>query len=80
MVGGRIVQVSGNAVEVLDDSGHTFDRCWRLLDNPSAVREGDSLWWQSHTGYLSRRPEFRDRDIGRCVACNPHGRESEVRS
>jgi hypothetical protein len=70
MVGGTIVQIVGDAVEVLD----TFDRCWRKLDNPQEVREGDSIWWQSFTGYLSRRPHFTDKNIGRCRPCNPHGR------
>ena len=72
MVGGTVVQVSGSAVEVLD--GTYFDRCWRKLDHPEQVRVGDVLWWQSFGGYLSRRPEFTDKKIGRCVPCNPHGR------
>jgi hypothetical protein len=76
MIGGEIVQVVGSSVEVFD--GQTFDRCWRLLEQPEKVRVGDSLWWESHTGYLSRRPEFRDMNIGRCVACNPHGRRSLI--
>lgn len=71
MIGGTIVQVVGDAVEVLDT---TFDRCWRRLVAGVDVREGDEIWWQSHTGYLSRKGEFRDRNIGRCVSCNPHGR------
>ena len=74
MVGGVITQIVGNTVEVLDDSGPTFDRCWRKLERPGEAREGDSLWWMSKTGYLTRRPEFEDRNIGRCEPCNPHGR------
>ena len=76
MCGGTIVQKVGDTVEVLDE----LDRCWRKLERPDEVREGDSLWWESHTGYLSRHPEFRDKNIGRCVACNPHGRTSRVPS
>jgi hypothetical protein len=75
MVGGTIVQKSGDAVEVLDTN---CDRCWRKLDRPEEAREGDSLWWQSFTGYLSRGGEFHDKNIGRCRPCNPHGRLSAV--
>jgi hypothetical protein len=77
MVGGFIVQKAGDAVEVVDTG--PFDRCWRKLERPDEVREGDSLWWQSFTGYLTRHEGgavvFRDKDIGRCEPCNPHGRE-----
>lgn len=74
-VGGTIVQIVGSAVEVFDSVN--FDREWRRLEHPELVREGDSLWWQSHTGYLTRRPEFEDKNIGKCTACNPHGRPSK---
>jgi hypothetical protein len=74
MIGGTVVQKSGSTIEVLDD--HSFDRCWRVLENPDEVREGDSIWWQNHRGFLSRAGEFRDRKIGLCLGCNPHGRKS----
>ncbi len=74
MVGGTIVQITGLAVEVLDEQ--TLDRCWRVLKSAKDVRVGDCIWWMSHTGYLTRRtiPGFTDKNVGRCVACNPHGR------
>lgn len=72
MIGGTIVQIVGDAVEVLE---HThLDRCWRKLENPGLICIGDEIWWQSYTGYLSRGDVFRDKNIGTCVPCNPHGR------
>lgn len=74
MCGGIIVQVVGRAVEVLDSQ--TFDRCWRLLPEFHIAVAGDQLWWESGQGYLSREGKFVDSNIGRCVACNPHGRHA----
>ena len=71
MVGGTVIQVvpreTHDLVEVLDESN--FDRQWRIVDS-SVVKERDSLWWQSFTGYLTRRPGFNDRDIGTCKPSN----------
>ena len=64
MIGGVVVQVASPYVEVLDT--HSFDRCWRILRWSCAVREGDTLWWQSFQGYLTRPGEFEDFPIGPC--------------
>lgn len=80
MVGGTIVQVVGDAVEVLCE--RHFDRCWRRVEPDGwtnmRICVGDRLWWQSGQGYLTREGIFTDYPVGRCVACNPHGRPSTV--
>jgi len=72
MIGGIVIQICGNAIEVLDTV--YLDRCWRLLEKPYEVKEGDSIWWQSKNAYLSRKPDFSDKQIGKCVPCNPFGK------
>jgi hypothetical protein len=92
MIGGIVVQVveglwidedpesrsnlSGCRVEVLDIT--CFDRQWRHLPQATGVHEGDSLWWQSHRGYLSTEEDgFEDLDVGPCLPCeNPLVREA----
>lgn len=66
MIGGIVVQVLDDAVEVLDTT--YFDRCWRRVDSSADVRVGDELWWQSFVGYLTRdgAAGFRDKNIGEC--------------
>ena len=71
MTGGRVQQVQPGLdpqteiVEVLDVQ--TFDREWRLVQRSEGVDEGDLLWWQSKTGFLTRDGIFTDRDIGPCL-------------
>lgn len=68
MVGGEVINVVVTServhVEVLDT--RNFDRCWRDCRS-TEPRPGDSLWWQSWKGYLSREGEFSDKCIGRCA-------------
>ena len=63
MIGGIIVQVIDYHIEVL--SVRNFDRTWRRVETTD-VWAGDSIWWQSYQGYLSRPGEFTDRSIGSC--------------
>ena len=67
MIGGRVQQVVGDRVEVLDLV--YFDRAWRLVETTD-IQDGDTLWWQSFTGYLSRAGQFADRNIGSCRPAN----------
>lgn len=78
MIGGTVVQVVPDGtytfVEVLENT--YFDRVWRIVAprggaKPYPIKSGDSLWWQSGTGYLSRRDAndnviFQDIVIGSC--------------
>jgi hypothetical protein len=65
MIGGTIVQIVGHKIEVLDEG--SLDRRWRKLEHVEEVREGDSIWWESHIGYASRPEIFRDKNVGRCT-------------
>jgi hypothetical protein len=75
MIGGRVQQVIDHDgfrfVEVLDHLVHG-DRVWRSVHPTADVQEGDSLWWQSFVGFLTRHGSFVDRNIGTCKpACSP---------
>ncbi len=63
MIGGRVQQRVGNRVEVLCTK--YMDRAWRLVEF-DGIREGDTLWWGSGKGYLSRECKFYDKPIGVC--------------
>lgn len=85
MVGGQVVQVvyglGCNAEGELDESVYVevletdepFARTWRKLPQPGRrVYVGDSIWWQSRRGYLTRAAEFADMPVGACLpAENP---------
>ena len=76
MIGGRVQQWTGTHVEVFDH--HNFDRCWRIFpDGPPLFepQEGDRIWWQSGSTYLSRGSVMVDRDIGRSFPADPPRRE-----
>lgn len=87
MVGGIIVQVVPDGrrtyVEVLENT--YFSRTWRVIrprDDTECygILVGDTLWWQSHVGFLSRRDEngepiLQDLVVGECQpADNPLSR------
>ena len=55
-------------VEVLDLT--CCDRQFRTIEKSVDIQKEDTLWWQSHTGYLSREGLFHDRNIGPCIATN----------
>ncbi len=64
MIGGIVVQILGDKIEVLDTT--TFDRLWRRIALPTQIKEQDGIRWQNYTAYLSRGKEFRDKNIGFC--------------
>lgn len=79
MCGGRVVQVvrksDATYVEVVDTN---FSRAWCQVASDTDIQEQDEIWWMNFIGYLSRGEEFQDRNIGRCMGANPHGRPSRV--
>lgn len=69
MIGGTIVQIVGDRIEVLESQ--SCDRTWRRLEDPGEVHAGDEIWWESKTAFLSRRGVFRDKNIGQCTPSDP---------
>lgn len=71
MIGGTVIhwaddETKGQYVEIQDGN----DISWRHLSESREALVGDSLWWISLTGFLSRSGEFTDRNVGRCVPCD----------
>lgn len=74
MSGGTVIRVVGEYAEVLDKE--YVNRQWRRCKETTDIQVDDQLWWQSDIGYLGRRAEFADRNIGSCRPSDPPNPEA----